>query len=287
MSVWPTRLLIGNSVLEDITDRKFAEDALRQTQVFLDTIIEHTPWPIVVRDAHDYRYLLVNRAAEELFGLIRDKIIGKTAYGILPIEMAKMIAGHDKELTKSAPKVFFSENLLMTLSNGTRLVTMKRIAIRAINGMPKYLLDVIEDITERKEARSKIAYMASHDALTDLPNRAAFEKYLALVVANAADAHQRVAVLCMDLDRFKEVNDVFGRSIGDALLKEVANRLRIAAEDTFLTRLGGDEFMLVVAADAQPNPESSGSSPSRCRHRRTPCGGARTTDLRKHCQRWE
>ena len=77
---------------------------------------------------------------------------------------------------------------------------MKRIAIRADSGTPKYLLDVIEDITERKEAESKIAYMASHDALTDLPNRIAFEKYLALTVESAAESHQRFAALCMDLD---------------------------------------------------------------------------------------
>jgi hypothetical protein len=72
------------------------------------------------------------------------------------------------------------------MNNGICLVTMKRIAICANNGTPKYLLDVIEDITERKEAEPKIAYMASHYALTDLPNRTAFEKYLTLTVESAA-----------------------------------------------------------------------------------------------------
>lgn len=90
-----------------ITDRKFAEDALRQTQTFLDTVIEHAPSPIVVRDAQDYRYLLVNRAAEELFDITREKIIGKTAYEILPMRAVKMIAAHDKELVESAQKSVF------------------------------------------------------------------------------------------------------------------------------------------------------------------------------------
>jgi diguanylate cyclase (GGDEF)-like protein/PAS domain S-box-containing protein len=240
------------SVIEDVTDRKCAEDALRQTQMFLDTVIEQAPSPIVVKDARNYRYLLVNRAAEELFGITRDQIIGKAAHEILPMGAAQMIAAHDRELVESSQKLFFSENLLETPNNGARLVTMKRIAIRGNNGMPEYLLYVIEDVTERKQAESKIAYMASHDALTDLPNRAAFEKYLALTVDGAAASHQRFAILCTDLDRFKEVNDVFGHSVGDALLREVASRLRIAAEDTFLARLGGDEFILVVVADAQP-----------------------------------
>ena len=72
------------------TDRKFAEDALRQTQTFLDTVIEHAPSLIVVRDAQDYHYLLLNKAAEELFGITREKIIGKTAYEILPVGAAKI-----------------------------------------------------------------------------------------------------------------------------------------------------------------------------------------------------
>ena len=240
------------SVIEDVTDRKFAEDKLRQTQTFLDTVIEHTPSPIVVKDAQDYRYLLVNRAAEDLFGVTRDAIVGKIANEVLPASAAEMFAAHDKEVIESDQRLFFSETLLETPRNGTRLVTMKRIAIRGSNGSPRYLLDVIEDITERRETESKIAYMASHDALTDLPNRAAFEKYLSLAIEDAVGSNQKFAVLCMDLDRFKEVNDVFGHSVGDALLREVAIRLRAAAEGTFLARLGGDEFMLIVTSDTQP-----------------------------------
>jgi PAS domain-containing protein len=98
------------SVIEDITDRKFAEDALRQTQIFLDTVVEHAPSPIAVRDAQDYHYLLVNKAAEELFGVTREKIVGKTAYEILPVGAAKMIAAHDRGLVELGQKAFFCEN---------------------------------------------------------------------------------------------------------------------------------------------------------------------------------
>jgi diguanylate cyclase (GGDEF)-like protein len=95
--------------------------------------------------------------------------------------------------------------------------------------------------------------MAHHDALTDLPNRAAFVEHLAATLTQAETAGNHFAVLCIDLDRFKEVNDVFGHSIGDALLEDVARRLKEAAGDAFLARLGGDEFTVVVAEGSQPS----------------------------------
>jgi diguanylate cyclase (GGDEF)-like protein/PAS domain S-box-containing protein len=240
------------SVIEDVTDRKQAEDALRHAQIFLDTVIEHVPSPILVRNAQDYRYLLVNRAAEDLLGIPREEIIGRTAEQVLPRGAAEIITAYDREFAESSERLFLSEDLLDTPMNGTRLVTMKRIAIRGNAGSASYLLDVVEDITERKEAESKIAYMASHDALTDLPNRAAFERRLALAIESIGESRQKFALMCMDLDRFKEVNDVFGHSVGDGLLREIAKRLAAAAEDNFLARLGGDEFMVIVAAGSQP-----------------------------------
>jgi diguanylate cyclase (GGDEF)-like protein len=107
-------------------------------------------------------------------------------------------------------------------------------------------------VTERRRAEKQIAYMAHHDLLTDLPNRAAFTERFAAVLDHAAASGGSFAVLCIDLDRFKEVNDVFGHSVGDGLLREVSRLLRGAAGDAFLARLGGDEFTVIVAEGAQP-----------------------------------
>ena len=87
--------------------------------------------------------------------------------------------------------------------------------------------------------------------MTDLPNRAAFSEHLAAAVARARTSGENFAVLCVDLDRFKEVNDIFGHPVGDALLRAVARRLQAAAEGAIVARIGGDEFTLISTGEPQ------------------------------------
>jgi len=111
----------------------------------------------------------------------------------------------------------------------------------------------VRDISERKEAAARIAHLAYHDALTGLPNRAVFGDHLARQVDRAAEAQEPVAVLCVDLDGFKAVNDMHGHPAGDELLIEVAHRLRATVRgDELVARLGGDEFAIVQQGGSQP-----------------------------------
>jgi diguanylate cyclase (GGDEF)-like protein/PAS domain S-box-containing protein len=109
-----------------------------------------------------------------------------------------------------------------------------------------------EDVTKTKQAEARIAHMAHHDELTGLPNRSAFNRRMTAALEHAASTAETFAVLCFDLDRFKEVNDLFGHTVGDALLREVTHRLLTAADGAFLARLGGDEFVVISAGAPQP-----------------------------------
>jgi diguanylate cyclase (GGDEF)-like protein/PAS domain S-box-containing protein len=242
---------------EDITEQRSAERELSRMRTFLDTIIESIPAMVLVKDARDLRYVLINHAGEELLGVSRDDIIGKDVYDFFPKEQAEHYTQLDHETLWSGRRVVMGEHELHTPHNGARFVSTKKIAILGDKGDPEYLLTVTEDITERRRAEEQIAHLAHHDTLTGLPNRAVFNEQLAMTLARASATGQSFAVLCLDLDRFKEINDVFGHSVGDALLRGVAERLKAAGADVFIARLGGDEFTLIVADHAEPSAVSN------------------------------
>ena len=240
------------STYTDITDITEATKELQRTKTFLDTVLENVPATLVVKDAREQRYVLINRAGEQLFAVPREEILGRTASDFFPKELADEIASHDAQVVASGEHVF-TENQLVEWPDGkTRIVTSKRLALPGEDGQPQYLMAVIEDVTDRRKAEERIAHMAHHDPLTDLPNRASFAAHLAATLSQAEKTGGQFAVLCIDLDRFKEVNDVFGHAVGDELLKDISGRLKEAAGEAFLARLGGDEFTVIVANGPQP-----------------------------------
>ena len=236
----------------DVTDRKRAEDELRRTKIFLDTVVENMPVMLTVKDAVEQRYVLVNRAAEGLFGIPREQMIGKRLHDLFPKEEADFFFARDREVLRSGVLAQVGEHVVRTPSQGPRVLTTKKVPILGPDDEPQYLLSLSEDVTDRKRAEARIAHMAHHDALTNLPNRAAFNECIAATIEQAERSHEPFAVMCIDLDRFKEVNDVFGQSAGDTLLQQVSQRLQAVAEGAFLARLGGDEFTVIATGGTQP-----------------------------------
>ncbi|HET7850751.1 MAG TPA: EAL domain-containing protein [Pseudolabrys sp.] len=237
---------------DDITVKQKAERELEHTRAFLDTIIENVPSPIIVKSVPNLRCLLVNRAAEAVLGVDRNAILGKRTAEIMPEGAADAIEAEDRKAIASDRPVFFDEHTIVTPGNGPRVVTSTRLSVTGPDGNSRYLITMIRDRTVRKQHEARIAHLAHHDPLTELPNRAAFNECLAGMFEQAQFSENGFAVLSADLDRFKEINDVFGGLIGDELLGKVAHRLQDACEGAFLARVGGDEFAMITPFGPQP-----------------------------------
>ncbi|MBP9780248.1 EAL domain-containing protein, partial [Candidatus Gracilibacteria bacterium] len=118
----------------------------------------------------------------------------------------------------------------------------------------KHILSIIEDTTERNEAISKILYMANHDALTGLPNRNFFLERFKLAISHAQRSKKQIALMFLDLDNFKDINDTIGHDIGDELLKQVADRMkRCIRDEDMVARQGGDEFLVLLSDIENPD----------------------------------
>ena len=162
--------------LIDVTERQRANDELRRTRQFLDTVIENVPAMLFVKEASEHRYVLMNRAGEELLGIPSDELIGKSDYDFMPREEADSFFVRDQEVLRADRLQIVEEEKIQTRHNGVRDIVTKRLAVDSEDGKSKYLLGVAEDITDRKRAVERIAHLANHDALTDLPNRPAFSR---------------------------------------------------------------------------------------------------------------
>ncbi len=233
------------ATMEDVTERRKLEQERDRNYEFLLQIIDHIPSQITVKDASDRRYLLANRIAESRFGLPREEIVGKTAGDIFPKPAADIIAADDERALGSRTGLFLDEHEWESQALGQQFITSRRILIKDPTGDPRYIINVVDDITDRRRANEKIAHLAHFDALTDLPNRLLFREKVNRELARVRRGDQ-FALFYIDIDEFKGINDSLGHHIGDELLKMVAARLRNCIRETDLVaRLGGDEFAVV------------------------------------------
>ena len=210
-------------------------------------------------DAKTLKYVLVNRAFESMHDMPRTELLDRTAADIFGAKNAKQIHDHDIEALETSDGMVFKEQDVTSPRRGTRLQATSRIVLRDGDGKAKYLIVVIDDITERRKTDQRIAFLAHHDALTGLANRAALTQKIEEAAARQRRRGEPFSVLLLDLDRFKQVNDTLGHPAGDTLLTEVAGRLTgLLRETDLLARLGGDEFAIIQAGEADQRAAASG-----------------------------
>jgi diguanylate cyclase (GGDEF)-like protein/PAS domain S-box-containing protein len=230
---------------DDITEQYRAEQELDKTKQFLHSIIDNIPVAVVVKDAVTRKFVLVNRSFEAMRGLPRAELVGKTVHDFYNQRSADFMTSIDDEVLQSHGDGKNHEYDVDT-PEGPRIYATNRIVVRDTEGKPQYLIVVINDVTERKKTEQRIAFMAHHDALTGLANRAAVAQRIEEAATRQSRWGNPFTVLLLDLDRFKHVNDTLGHSAGDALLRETAARLKALLRETdVLARLGGDEFAII------------------------------------------
>ena len=175
---------------EDITERRLVEKERDRNRAFLDLIIENVPATIIVKDARTLQYVLINRAGEQRYSIPRDEVIGRTAHDVLSKETADFVTRLDRQVLDTPRAPTFSEHVLETPGRGKRIAMSTRLPILDDKGEPQYLLTVVSDVTERKQAEARIAYLAHHDPMTDLPNRAAFNACIAETIERATQGRR-------------------------------------------------------------------------------------------------
>src|SRR5262249_14627090 len=138
------------ATIEDITERRNLEQERDRSYAFLREIIDHIPSQITVKDARDRRYVLANSVAEQQFGLPHEEIVGKTCFDLFPRELAERISADDNRALQSRESLFIDQHKWESRSLGSRYLTSKRLAIRDRAGEPRYIINVVEDVTERR-----------------------------------------------------------------------------------------------------------------------------------------
>ena len=246
------------AVHQDITAHMHAEQELDATKQFLNSIIENIPISVAVKDATTRKFVLVNRAFEAMLKVPRSEVLGKTVFDLYRTKDAERIDATDTDALAGELGVYSSDYEVETPDGESRVLATNRMVVRDAQNAAKHLVVVIDDITERKKSEQRIAFMAHHDVLTGLSNRLAVMEKIEEAVARHRRRGDEFAVLLLDLDRFKHVNDTLGHAVGDALLQEIAVRLKASLRETdVLARLGGDEFAIVQDSDQADQREAA------------------------------
>lgn len=255
--VWPIKGIISGAIgvvatfivcligfFRSLSSRRRIETASQQSWL-LQNVIDAIPTPVFYKDTSGI-YLGCNVAFEKFIGLSRGQIIGKTVYDVSPKDLADVYHAADEKLFASGGSQSYENSVVY--ADGTRHeVLFHKAVFQKCDGSLGGLVGTFIDITERKRAEAAALYLSHFDLTTELPNQVLFTDRIHQAIAQAHRLEQRFAIICLDLDHFKKINNAYGHSSGDRLLKKVGDRISVCLrEDDTVARMGGDSFNLLL-----------------------------------------
>ncbi len=234
-----TQLEAANRKLQiEITDHRQVEEELMFRSILLDSATDS-----IFALNQEGKVIYVNEAAYKDRGFTKEELIGKSIDEIDAPQYKELVRQRMGQLLETGSIRVETEHIkkdgtLMDVEVNARVIEF---------GGKKVIVGILRDIAERKKAEEKIRHMAYHDPLTDLPNRTLFFDRLQQAIIAGHREKEAVALLLLDLDRFKEINDSFGHHYGDLLLKQLGPRIRgTLRESDTVARIGGDEFAVLL-----------------------------------------
>lgn len=223
-------------------ERQRMEEALRESEQRHQVVVESAINPVFATDAEGALTFVSSRMAE-MFGYTPEEMLGMPLWSLAAPGVGERV------------RALFIENMPRggeleaeaSRKDGSRFSSMISFVPVIRGKTPQGVAGRVQDITERKLMEEELVHVANHDALTGLPNRRLFNDRLTVALAHARRERQKVAVMLLDLDHFKNVNDTLGHHAGDQLLQAVALRLSgLLREGDTVARMGGDEFLLIL-----------------------------------------
>jgi diguanylate cyclase (GGDEF)-like protein/PAS domain S-box-containing protein len=242
--------------IEDITTQRKTQEELKASEAKFRQLVDLSPHGILIES--EGKIVFLNKAMLEIFRTDDSSILlGAALMDYIPIEFQDSTRRHLDYVKKHKKSSELLEAKFLDI-NGTPVIIEGIACPFLFEGKPSIQL-IIKDISEQEEARTKILHLAYHDQLTGLANRLKLEKELKKSIFHAKKKKNYIAVLFIDIDNFKKINDTFGHDTGDLLLQDVALKLeRSVRREDVVARLGGDEFIIILN-NLYTNPFTSSS----------------------------
>lgn len=233
------------SVTRDVTKLQEEKQRLIEREQQIRSIVDHNLDAVLGIDLHGSIYT-VNPAGEKLTGYTLEKILNRSIFELIDEDSLTYF----KDQIRKCRLTHLSQSIdsLLKMKNGHVLNLHIKIIPILVNNSAQGMYIILRDMSEKKETAEKIRYMAFHDQLTGLYNRRALLEDLNMEIKKAKENGTEIALLTIDLDRFKYINDTFGHIVGDQILIKVADRLlEFNNVDCHVYRQGGDEFIIILA----------------------------------------